>query len=179
MSITQNKIALSLIVKRCYQKDKRAQMELYNLFSTMAYRTAYRVVQDPAKAEDLMHDSFLVAFEKIDQLENPNGFGGWLKQIVYRKSLHEIKQSNRTQIESLPEQDMDPWEVSQDEEHSEQVLALQQALKKLKPETQKLLQLFYYSNMSHEEIAKELKISSGACRTRLSRAKEKLRKYLT
>ena len=178
MSITQNKIELSLIVERCHRKDKRAQMELYTMFSTMAYRTAYQVLQDTTKAEDLMHDSFLVAFEKIDQLQNPNGFGGWLKQIVYRKSLNEIKQSNRFKIQTLPEQLEDSWEDAQEEENSEQLLALQQALEKLKPQTQKILQLFYHSNMSHEEIALELNISSGACRTRLSRAKEELRKYL-
>ena len=105
-------------------------MELYNMFSTIAYRTAYQVLQDTTKAEDLMHDSFLVAFEKIDQLQNPNGFGGWLKQIVYRKSLNEIKQSNRFKIQTLPEQLEDSWEDAQEEENSEQLLALQQALRK-------------------------------------------------
>ena len=63
-----------------------------------------------------------------------------VKQIVYRKSLHEIKQSNRFKIQTLPEQLEDSWEDAR-EENSEQLLALQQASKNLNPNSKNIATL--------------------------------------
>lgn len=169
-------IALPELVEGCVRKDPKAQMELYRNYSTMAYQTAYRVLKQVATAEDVMQDSFLVAFDKIHQLKDPQGFGGWLKQIVHRKSLNEVRKSSKTvTLPALEERLVGTAEAEEDFDSMEN---LQKAFQQLKPEAQTILRLFYFNGLPHEEIAVQLEISPGASRTRLSRAKETLKNYL-
>ncbi len=51
------------------------------------YNTAIRIVKDSFKAEDIMQESFLTAFTKLNTLEDTNMFGAWLKRIVINNSI--------------------------------------------------------------------------------------------
>jgi len=68
--------------KQCTLGNQRAQMEVYNRYNKAMYNTAYRIVKDRAEAEDVMQDSFLTAFTKLDSLKEKVTFGSWLKRIV-------------------------------------------------------------------------------------------------
>ncbi|MGC6480378.1 MAG: RNA polymerase sigma factor [Flavobacteriaceae bacterium] len=168
-------------MQRSLKKDDRAQMELYKMYANMAYRTAYQVLQDAPMAEDIMQESFLVAFDKLHQLKNEEGFGAWLKQIVYRKSIDQIRADKKMKLAPLDEREnevaMAPIEDTEIVE--ERLATLQKALSQLRPEAQQLLRLFYYQQLPHEEIAVALNISPGACRTRLARAKAELKNKMT
>ena len=71
----------------CKVGDQKAQFQIYKLYYKAMYNTSLRIVNDTMEAEDIMQESFLSAFEKIDTYSGTVSFGAWLKRIVINRSL--------------------------------------------------------------------------------------------
>src|SRR5665647_3123874 len=71
----------------CKIGDQKAQFQIYKLYYKAMYNTSLRIVNDTMEAEDIMQESFLAAFEKIDTYSGIVSFGAWLKKIVVNRSL--------------------------------------------------------------------------------------------
>jgi len=83
----------------CQSRDQRAQLEVYNRYNKAMYNTALRIVKDSFKAEDIMQESFLTAFTKLNTLEDTKLFGAWLKRIVVNNSIaHYNKATKQNEI---------------------------------------------------------------------------------
>ena len=89
------------LIQGCLKKDESAQMEVYNRYHLSMYHSALRIVKNRVDAEDVMHESFLTAFEKLAQYKGGNKFGGWLKQITLRKALHCCEKRNKLKTSPL------------------------------------------------------------------------------
>jgi len=74
----------------CKAGDQRAQFQIYKLYYKAMYNTSLRIVNDSMEAEDIMQESFLSAFEKIDTYSGTVSFGAWLKKIVINRSLDSL-----------------------------------------------------------------------------------------
>ncbi len=61
-----------------------AQQVLYHRYAPLILGLATRLLADDAEARDVMQDSFIIAFDRMQQLEQPEAFGGWLKSITVR-----------------------------------------------------------------------------------------------
>jgi RNA polymerase sigma-70 factor, ECF subfamily len=72
------------LVYRTRGGDRRAEAELYRRHAAAIYGLATRLLADPVEARDVVQDTFLTAFRKINQLENIDAFAGWLKMIAVR-----------------------------------------------------------------------------------------------
>ena len=59
------------------------------------FNTSFRIVKEDALAEDIMQESFLAAFEKLDQYKAEVSFGAWLKKIVINKSIAEYRKRSK------------------------------------------------------------------------------------
>jgi len=173
------KMEIDLLIQLCKKKDEPAQMEVYNRYHLAMYHSALRIVQNRVDAEDVMQESFLTAFEKLDQYKGGNKFGGWLKQITLRKALHFCEKRNRQKTTLLED---DWYYLSEDtslDQDNAQAVQLQKALNKLKPRYRNALLLMYFEGYDYEELCSVLKLSYGNCRTLISRAKEQLKQKLT
>ena len=62
-------------------------MEVYRRYYSAMYNTSLRIVKDSFEAEDIMQDSFLTAFTRLDKLKDNARFGAWLKRIVINNSI--------------------------------------------------------------------------------------------
>ena len=80
-------MSIDQLLPLCKEKDQRAQLEVYQRYHLAMYHSALRIVRNPVDAEDIMHEGFLTAFEKLAQYKGDNKFSGWLKQIVIRKAF--------------------------------------------------------------------------------------------
>jgi len=146
------------------------------------YNTAYRIVKDKFEAEDIMQDSFLTAFTKLDSLKDNVTFGSWLKRIVINNSIYHYKKS--TKYSEVPLDDVlyrveDQDGVSSDYEFTnlkaKQVL---ETMKSLKNSYRVSLTLHLIEGYDYEEISEIMDITYANCRTTISRAKENLRQKL-
>jgi RNA polymerase sigma-70 factor (ECF subfamily) len=149
------------------------------------YNTALRIVKDSHWAEDVMQESFLKAFTKLDSYKGEVAFGAWLKKIVVNHSLDNYKKLNREALEPL---DNMLYKVSDDSDDKQeqaidfQQLQLQQvtqAIQSLKENYRLVLTLLFIEGYDQEEISEIMQITPGNCRTTISRAKESLLKKLS
>lgn len=172
-----NNKTIDELIELCKAKNERAQMEVYQRYHLAMYHSALRIVQQPVDAEDVMHDGFLTAFEKLEQYKGDNKFGGWLKQITLRKALNFCEMRNKVKKTKLNE-DLLATELPTENEDDQSKKQLQEALNQLNPRYRNALILMYYEGYDYEEIGSILKMSYGNCRTLISRAKEQLKQKI-
>lgn len=166
------------LIKKCKANDRKAQMMLYRKYCDGMFCVAMRFVKNEDDAEDILQDAFIKAFQRLDQFSGEVTFGAWLKRIVVNRSIDFLKAQHQKTIE-LDEGYMhiaeeDNWNVDQ-EVDLEEIKKLISAL----PEKYKyVVQLFLIEGYDHSEISEILEITETASRTRLLRAKAKLKEEL-
>ncbi len=170
------------LIKLCKSGNQNAQLEIYNRYYKAMYNTAYRIVKNGFDAEDIMQESFLTAFTKLDSLKDIATFGSWLKRIVTNNSIYHYKKNSRydeVPLDGVLYKIDDNDGVSSDEEFStlkeKQVL---ETLKTLKDNYRISLTLHLIEGYDYEEISEIMNMSYANCRTTISRAKENLRQKL-
>ena len=149
-------------------------MEVYDRYHQAMFITALKIVHNKMDAEDIMQESFLTAFNRIGQYKGENNFGGWLKQIIIRKSIqhHRDQKKELKLVEELKTQAHDePFSETKSSTHKE----LLNALDDLNPRYKNALSLMYLEGYDYEELTEVLQLNYGSCRTLISRAKEQLK----
>jgi RNA polymerase sigma-70 factor (ECF subfamily) len=167
-----------LLIKRCKQGDKAAQFKVYKLYYKAMYNTALRIVNDSFEAEDVMQDSFLSAFTKLDTFSENVTFGAWLKRIVINNSISALKKNNKYATIPLEKVDL---KDDESEKFDYSMLKAKDILNKmscLKSNYKVALTLNLVEGYDYEEIAQIMEISYENSRTTVSRAKRKLKQLL-
>ena len=161
----------------CKNGDQKAQFQIYKLYYKAMYNTSLRIVNDSMEAEDIMQESFLSAFEKIDTYSGTVSFGAWLKKIVINRSL-DILSRKKAIFEDIDFyigiRDDSQEDLIRKEEVDIMVEEVKEAIKRLPDGYRIILSLYLLEGYDHDEIAEILKISSSTSRSQLSRAKQKL-----
>lgn len=180
MTLTNQNI--ESLLELCKSNDQRAQLEVYNRYYKAMYNTAFRIVKDSYKAEDVMQESFLSAFTKLETLKEASMFGAWLKRIVVNNSIHFYNQNNK--YTDVPFDDVlykieDEQGIAEDDElMSTKASKIIATMKTLKENYQLSLSLHLIEGYDYEEISEIMNISYANCRTMISRAKDSLRQKL-
>jgi len=161
----------------CKAGDQKAQFQIYKLYYKAMYNTSLRIVNDTMEAEDIMQESFLSAFEKIDTYSGTVSFGAWLKKIVINRSLDSL--SKRKAIFEEIETHLGIRDDTHDDQIRKEELDLRveevkEAINRLPDGYRIILSLYLLEGYDHDEIADILSISSSTSRSQLSRAKQKL-----
>ena len=179
MSTTNQNI--EQLLSSCKVGDHRAQMEIYQRYYKAMYNTAIRIVKDSFEAEDIMQDSFLTAFTKLDSLKETVTFGAWLKRIVINNSIYHFKKSakyNEVPLDNVIYKVEDQGIESEHEMTNIKAKQILETMKSLKDNYRVSLTLHLIEGYDYEEISEILNISYANCRTTISRAKESLRQKL-
>ncbi|HLN19751.1 MAG TPA: sigma-70 family RNA polymerase sigma factor [Bacteroidales bacterium] len=161
----------------CKTGDQKAQFQIYKLYYKAMFNTSLRIVNDTMEAEDIMQESFLTAFEKIDTYSGTVSFGAWLKKIVINRSLDALSKRKAVfeDIESHTGiRDDSGDETARNEEMDIKVEEIREAIENLPDGYRIILSLYLLEGYDHDEIAEILSISSSTSRSQLSRAKQKL-----
>ena len=134
---------------------------------TRLYRAALAILGHPQEAEDAVQDAFVRYLEKAPaDLENP---GAWLMRVLVNGCKSRLRLAWR-RVGPLPE--TLPAPGPEEREELEELFALP-------PEDRAVIHLHYYEGYSTDEIARMLGQRPGTVRSRLSRARSRLRKLLT
>lgn len=168
------------LIDGCRDYNRKSQLQVYNLYYKAMYNTAFRIVKNSAEAEDVMQESFLQGFRKIDDFKGDASFGAWLKRIVVNKALDTIKKKKESV--SLEESGIDPAAEDVAENYLE-VLSyktdqIRKGIEQLEDDDRVIVSLFLLEGYDHEEISQILNISNNASRTRYSRARTRLKDWL-
>lgn len=163
------------LIENCRRGDRKSQVKIYKLYYKAMYNTSLRIVNDTAEAEDIMQESFLDAFRRINTYTGEGSFGNWLKRIVVNNSLDSLRRNQDMFSIDESHYDIPEPEADYSEEQIQfQVKEVKEAINMLPQDYKIVLSLFLLEGYDHEEISEILKISNNLSRTRLSRARQKL-----
>lgn len=170
------------LIKLCKDGNQKAQLEVYNRYYKAMYNTAYRIVKDSFEAEDVMQDSFLLAFTKLDSLKDIETFGAWLKRIVVNNSIYSYKKNNKyvdVPFENVQYKLEEESETETDHDYSAmKAKDVVNVMNTLKDNYRLALTLHLVEGYDYEEISEIMNITYANCRTTISRAKDSLRQKL-
>ncbi|MCF6348182.1 MAG: RNA polymerase sigma factor [Flavobacteriaceae bacterium] len=170
-------------MQRCIKGEQSAQFEIYKLYYKAMFNTSLRVLKNSFEAEDVMQESFLVAFTKLGTFKGEVTFGSWLKRIVINKSITQLRKNNKYQEVSLdivpdPDSYRDKSEIDNAEYTMLKAKDIAEIINQLKDNYRLALTLNLIEGYDYEEIAEIMKITYQNSRTTISRAKNKLRQLL-
>ena len=162
--------------------------ELVLAYQHQVYNLAYRIMGDPASAADTTQEAFISAFEHIARFRG-GSFKSWLMRIVSNACYDELRRRKRrptTSFEDFGEMDEEanPALISEEErpdeytERQEMARVIQAGIDGLPPEQRITLVLSDVQGFSYQEIAEATDASLGTVKSRLARARSKLRDYL-
>ena len=164
------------LVVGCKEGNRKAQYELYKLYSKRMFNVAMRIVNNEDEAADVLQESFIHVFAHITDFRQESTFGWWVKQIVVNKSISLLRK-RRAELIPLEEgsvEDLADEECEDDEALKYQVEQLKKAIQLLQDNYRFVLSLYLLEGYDHEEIAHIIKITENTSRSQLLRAKRKL-----
>jgi RNA polymerase sigma factor (sigma-70 family) len=163
------------LIERCKRRDPAAYTSLYNQHAKEVYNTILRLVGHTAQAEDILQESFVAAFERIDSFADTGGFRAWIKRIAINKSVDWLRKKKIKWVELEPD-----WTGEEEEEMVDEAVfgftidAVMGAINALPEGPRTVFNLFVMENMPQAEIATMLGLGYSAVRTQYHRAKNKI-----
>ena len=168
-------MSLEKLIHQCKQQDRKAQGELYRLYSAKLFALCLKYSGSYQQAQDLLQDGFVKIFVKIDQFKGTGSFEGWMTRIMINTALKRRKKQGL--YLSIHEDYPDEQPADLDEE----ALSLDFLIKIIQdlPEAYRLVfNLYVMEGHSHKEIAEMLQITEGTSKSNLARARMKLRESI-
>lgn len=162
--------------------NEKSFEELYKIYYNKVYSLAKATLKNDADAEDVLQQTFIQAWRNISTLEDTSAFNTWIQRItlnqcysLMRKSKPEISIDEENDEHGVLELESDlmlPEVYAQQEDLRIRLGKIIDGLSEVQRQT---VQLFYFDNMSVEEIAKVMDCSVGTVKSRLFLARKAIR----
>jgi len=173
------------LVQRARDGDRPAFEELVRRTSRLVFARLYLDTGCADRAEDLLQETFLLAFRALTKLADPAGFRPWLLSIAHNALIDDARRSTRLKrlrpppsdlpIGELPSAGPSPVDVAERTELRQRVLAVLRSL----PEEYRLpLTLRYITGADFDAISQQLGLTNGSLRGLLYRGLKMLRDRL-
>ena len=161
------------------QRGNAAAIEaLYRQYGKAMYNICTRMMGDKNGAEDVLQDSFIVAFKNLQQLKDASQFGGWLKRIVINECIRQGKKKT-----GWTEWDDDQYDTPDTDEASwwdtVGMAEIHAHIKALPNGCRQVFIMYAIENYSHKDIAASVGISESTSKSQYHRAKHLLKERLT
>lgn len=150
-------------------------------YQDRVYNLCRYMLREPQDAQDAAQDAFLKAFNGFKNFSPGSSFYAWLYRIAvhtcldYRRKVQRDAHRHDPLPEELPSNEPFPADIYESRESTE---AIQAALQKLPVKLRTTIVLREIEGLSYEEIAEVLHASVGTVKSRISRAREELRRIL-
>ncbi|UOR10487.1 RNA polymerase sigma factor [Halobacillus amylolyticus] len=156
--------------------------KIYQLYYNRVYHAAFRLTKDHKHAEDILQETFIKAYQKIDQIEKIDKIGAWLSTTATRASIDFLRKEKKVVVAEIDELPLPKCEArSIVEEHCEEKdmeEAIRREVSTLSPKLRKVFYLKYYGHLKESEIAERLELSASAVKSRLYRARICMKKQV-
>ncbi len=173
------------LIQRTLAGDQHAFSALVRRYQKPLHALVWRKIGDFHIAEEIVQDIFLNVYRKLQTLKNPNRFAGWLYVIATRRCIAWLKKKRipMKSLDAMPPEELEELAYAQyhaeqqeeivSEKHREVVKRLLQKL----PESERtVVTLHYLGDMTCEDISKFLGVSPNTIKSRLHRARKRLKK---
>ena len=166
------------IEQGCKKGDRKSQASLYSKISPRMLSIAIRYLGDKAQAKDLLHDTFLKIFDKIDKFKytGKNSLYAWCCRIMQNESLQYLRKKKLLlDFDDIKEEQIDT-DNSEDDDSFKKVPrdVLFSFISELPNGYRTIFNMYVFEKYSHKQIAKELGVKEKSSASQLVRAKSKL-----
>jgi RNA polymerase sigma-70 factor (ECF subfamily) len=171
--LKSSKATLDSLIQQCKNEDRKAQREIYELFSPAILGVIYRYIPDYDMANEVLQLTFIKMFKQIDTYNGDN-FKGWLCKIAINTALNVLKQNKKYQ------QMQDVNDVDSSEKLIVAASALDDSadilriITALPTEERTLFNLRAIDGYSFKEVAQKLNLSEANSRVKYHRIRTKL-----
>jgi len=156
------------LIENCKAGDIKSQFILYKKYSGAMYNIAIRILNNKMDAEDILQESFLTAFERLDELKSEKALGSWLKRIVINNCISQVRK-NKLHFEDIDEDIHESTVDIPEIDSSIDPAFIHKAIKELPGGCRTVLVLFALEQYRHREIAAMLGITESTSKTQYRR----------
>lgn len=168
------------LIQAVARRDSNALMLLYDRYNRLCFAVAYRIVNDPSQAEEVVQDAFLQVWNRATTFDLARGgnLRGWLLTIVHHRAIDFRRRNHDRQVGQTTLEDVehllstpDAWQDVAATLTREQVRV---AINTLPPDQSRVIRLAYFEGLSHGEIAERESAPLGTVKGRIRLGLKKL-----
>lgn len=168
-----------LLIKAIQNGDTKAYAILVNRYKNLVYTLALRMLKHREEAEEVAQDSFVKIFRSLDKFKGDSKFSTWIYRVTYNTCLDRIKKNkkyiNNVTIDEFTFNKLGTMDNALDHLIKEEKhLLIKKCINQLPEKSSALLTLFYFEELSLDEIAKIINIEANTVKVKLFRARKKL-----
>jgi RNA polymerase sigma-70 factor, ECF subfamily len=168
------------LVERLQRRDPQALGELYDRYGRIVYSLILRVVRDTGIAEDLVQETFLRVWNRVQGFDATQGaIGPWLMAVARNRAIDYLRSKSGRERNAVEFAETDHPSLYTDMEHdlliSDKARRVKAAMEKLQPNQRQVLELAYFEGLSQTEMAERMGQPLGTVKTWVRAALKNLR----
>lgn len=168
------------LIRRCQAGDQDAFADLYHRHARFAYGTALLITRDREAAAEAVQEAFIKVFRHLGQFDPDRPFRPWLYRILVHEAVSLCRRWSRfpPPVDPVAQDGPGPDTTEAAAVSRERAAAVWAAIQALPESFRITVILRYYTGLSEDEIATALGVQPGTVKSRLARARERLREPL-
>lgn len=172
------------LIREAKEGDTAAFAEIIRRYQNLVFATAFQILRDPALAEDVAQETFVAAFQSLQDLRTDSSFPPWLRKIVRNLALASLKEQRRFgALEEAGTLQSNPPDAGPEAERERQEAdAFGEEVRRIVSSLSDTLRfptlLCHIDDLSTRDAARFLGITEGALRKRLHDGKKKLQERI-
>ncbi len=169
------------LVERLRRRDPDAMGELYDRYGKLAFSVIFRIVRNQSTAEDLLQETFLRVWNRVQAFDAEKGaLGPWILTVGRNRAIDYLRSvDGRMAKSSLEIEKMEAPRVFSDMEtklfDQDRIQSLKGAFEKLNPNQRMVIELAYFEGLSQSEMAEKMNQPLGTVKTWVRSALKALR----
>ena len=168
-----------IYINRVLDGDSQAFAMLVNRYKDLVFSLALRMLKHKEEAEEVSQDTFIKIYKSLHKFKGDSKFSTWVYKVTYNTCLDRIKKLKRTQntqqIDEFTEHQIKTLDNALDHiETKERQKALKACIDRLPSDDSFLVTLFYFEELSLEEISEIVGLKPNNVKVKLHRSRKKL-----
>ncbi|WP_178987801.1 RNA polymerase sigma factor [Winogradskyella schleiferi] len=168
-----------ILINAIKNGDTNAYAQLVDLYKDLVYTLALRMLKHREEAEEVAQDAFVKVFKSLDNFKGDSKFSTWIYKVTYNTCLDRIKKNkkylNNVAIDEFTFNKLDVIDNALENMiMNEKQALIRNCVAELPEETSALLTLFYFEDLSLDEISQITNIEANTLKVKLFRARKKL-----
>ncbi len=183
LNLENSKVFSKEQIRLAAEGNQDAMSQMYQLTYHRVYRTVKSMIQDEDTVLDIVQDSYIKAFQSLDQLDKPENFCAWMNRIATNKAKDYFKKKKPVLFSEIVTEDDEELDFQDDRsenlpeaviDRKETTRLIDEILSTLSEEQRIAIGMFYYEQMSVAEIAEALGCSENTAKSRLNYGRKKV-----
>ncbi|NRB84299.1 MAG: sigma-70 family RNA polymerase sigma factor [Winogradskyella sp.] len=169
----------NILIEAVNNGNTKAYAQLVDRYKDLVYTLALRMLKHKEEAEEVAQDTFIKVFKSLDNFKGDSKFSTWIYKVAYNTCLDTIKKNkkhhNNVAIDEYTFNKLDTIDNALDNIiKEEKSVLIKNCINKLPEDSSALLTLFYFEELSLDEISKIINIEANTVKVKLFRARKKL-----